>query len=331
MSPLINAALLALCLLVGAERAAAAGASAANPLKLAVADVPHTAPVLIAEALGYFAAEGLAVQVQHHPLGRVCLERLLAGEAHVATVADVPIMFASFARRDFNILASIAQSGRENLLVVRQDRGIATPADLRGKRIGIPAGTSVHYFVDTLLLFHGLQPTDVTEVKLDPADPTGPLVRGDVDAAGLFGPQISQALHGLGANARTLAGPGFFGMSFNLVSLSSGADVSDADAARLLRAVERGQQLLRDDPARARLIVAKALKVHPDALVKSWDDYDFRVHLSQPLITGLESQARWALRSGLVPAGSPMPDYLSLVRPQPLTQVNPRAVRIIGR
>ena len=305
-----------------------AGTSQAATLTLAVADIPYSAPVLIAEAEGYFAAEGLALNIKHYPVGRVCLEQLLAGEAHFATVADAPIMLAGFARRDFNILATTTVSGRENQTVVRTDRGIQTPADLQGKRMGIIQGTSGHYFADTFLLFHGVKLGTVTEQPLDPKDPVGALVRGEVDAAALFGTHVTEALHKLGSQGRVLPGPAFFSVTFNIVSRPASQGVSDDDAVKLLRAVQRATVLLQREPDRARAIVSKALKVSADDLAQTWDGFEFRMQLSQSLITTLEAEARWAQRRRLAPAGE-IPDYLDLVRPEPLKQLDARAVRLI--
>lgn len=305
-----------------------AGAGRGATLTLAVADIPYSAPVLIAEAEGYFAAEGLALQVKHYPVGRMCLERLLAGDAHFATVADTPITLAGFTRRDFGILATTTLSGRENQVVVRTDRSIRQPADLQGKRLGVITGTSGHYFADTFLLFHGVKIDKVTEQPLDPKDPVGALVRGEVDAASLFGTSVTDALNRLGPQGRVLPGPAFFSVTFNIVSRPASQGVSDDDAVKLLRAVQRATVLLQREPERARAIVAKALKVSVEDLAKTWDGFEFRLQLSQSLITTLEAEARWALRRRLVPAGE-VPDYLDLVRPEPLKKLDARAVNLI--
>lgn len=287
-----------------------AGASRAATLTLAVADIPYSAPVLIAEAEGYFAAEGLALNIKHYPVGRICLEALLAGEAHFATVATTTV------------------SGRENQIVVRTDRSITQPADLQGKRLGVIPGTSGHYFADTFMLFHGVKIDSVTEQPLDPKDPVGALVRGEVDAAALFGTSVTDALNRLGPQGRVLPSLPFFSVPFNIVSRPASQGVSDDDAIKLLRAVQRAMVLLQREPERARAIVAKALKVSADDLAKNWDGFEFRLHLSQSLITTLEAEARWALRRRLVPAGE-IPDYLDLVRPEPLKKLAPRAVNLI--
>ena len=299
-------------------------------LTLGVADSgAYAAPVLIADAQGYFAAEGLALKVVRCAFGRICLQKLLDGELHFATVADTPIVFASFTRHDFAVVATITTSGRETQMVVRGDRGIRGPADLKGKRIGMLKGTSGHYFTESFLLFHGVNMADVTLVPLDARDVVGPLVRGEIDAAGLFQPHVLNALRQLGANGATLPGGSFFSLGFNIVSVGEAAGASDEDVQKLLRAVRRADALIRSEPEQARKIVAAALKLDVRELAASWGDFDYRTQLGQGLVNSLESQARWAMRAGLVPAGSRLPDYLDYVRTEPLRRVDPHAVRLV--
>lgn len=303
--------------------------AAPRPLTLAVADLVYAAPMLIAEAEGYFAAEGLQLALLRCAVGRVCLQHLLEGRAHFATAADVPIAVAAFAHKGFSIVATTMTSGTELRLVARQDRGIQRPADLKGKRIGTVKGTSGHYFVDTFLVFHGLKPSDVTLVALDASSAATALVNGEVDAAGLFEPQGRQAVKRLGPMGRVLPSPRFFTLTFNLVSAGADAGVSDDDVRKLLRAAARADALIHTEPDRARAIVARVLKLDAAALAEAWVDFDFKLQLGQPLVNTLEAQARWAMREGLVPAGQPIPDYLDYIRPEPLRQLDARAVRLV--
>ena len=307
---------------------AASRAAAAQRPVLAVADTPLAAAALLAEAEGLFSAEGLALEVRHFPIGRVCLQHLLAGRAQFATAADTPIMLAAFTRQDFGIVATIATSGAEYRMVVRRDRGIGQPADLVGRRIGMLVGSDAHYFAESFLLFHGVPTAGVTWVPLEPGDAPGPLVRGEIDAAALFHPHVGVALHALGPRALALPTPAFFSVTFNLVSASAAAGGSDADLERLLRALRRATALLRDQPARAQAILARVLKLPPAELAATFKSFDFQVELAPSLLTTLEAQSRWAQRQQLVPAGAVAPDLLNLLRPGPLQTVDPRAVRV---
>lgn len=322
-------AVLALAWVTTAAPAAEPGTAPRPPLTLAVAELLYAAPVLIAQAQGYFAAEGLPLKVVHCAVGRLCLQQLLDGQAQFATVADTPLALAAFTRKDLAIIATTTVSGGELRMVARQDRGVSSAAQLKGRRIGIIKGTSSHYFVDTFLLFNGLKTVDVTLVPLDVVAVAVALVRGDVDAAGLFEPWGRDTARQLGDRGRVLPSPRFFTLTFNLVSAGTQAGVSPEDEVRLLRAVKRAETLIREEPERARKILATVLKLDPAMLVEAWGDFEYRLQLGQPLINTLEAQARWALREGLAPAGARMPNFLELINPEPLRRVDPQAMRLV--
>ncbi len=185
-----------------------------------------------------------------------------------------------------------------------------------------------HYFVDTLLQFHGLLPGQYTLVHLEATDQIGPLLRGEIDAVGLLNPGAYLILKTLGSNAVLIPDPRIFTFTANLVGVTIAAGGRDENVIKLLRALKRGLELIRKDPARARAIIAPRLKLDLAGMETVWGDYNFELSLAQPLITALEAQARWALRENLVPGGK-MPDYLDYVRPEPLKKVDRRAVTLV--
>ena len=56
--------------------------------------------------------------------------------------------------------------------------------------------------------------------------------------------------------------------------------------------------------------------------------FDFRVRLDQSLLVLMEEEARWAIRSGLVPKQE-TPNYLSTLEVEPLLAVKPEAVQLV--
>lgn len=308
-----------------------AGTANAQPrgtqLSFAISDSAYSAPALIAADQGFFADEGLNVRVMKCQIGRICLKHLLDGEAQLATVADTPIAFASFMARNFGIVATMTRSGGDTRLLVRTDSHVRAAADLRGKKIGVLKGTSAHYFVDSILLFHGIRQSEVQLVWLDPSDPLGPFVRGQIDAAAYFAPHVHMAVQRLGNRVGSLEVPHFVETTFNLVSSPSPV-VQDEDLVKVLKSLRRAIRLIHDSPDTARAIVARSVGTPQHELELGWKNFSYQLELSQSLITTLEAQARWAVREKFVPAGSPMPDYLGLLRSRPLKQVDPALLRI---
>lgn len=135
----------------------------------------------------------------------------------------------------------------------------------------------------------------------------------------------------LGGRGEALPPMRYFSVLFNLLAApqAPGAGVGGDDDVRLLRALKRAEERIRRSPDEAIGIVASALKLERGAIAESWGNYEFRLHLGQALVDVLESQPRWAAREELVPARTPMPDFLDLLRPGPLRQVDARAVRLI--
>jgi NitT/TauT family transport system substrate-binding protein len=136
-------------------------------------------------------------------------------------------------------------------------------------------------------------------------------------------------LRDLGGRGVALPPVRYFSVIFNLVSALRSPGVHEADDVKLLRALRRAEEYMRKHPEQAITKVADALKVERAAVAVTWTHYEFRLHLGQSLVHVMESQFRWAVREQLVPASMAMPDFLDLLRPGPLRQVDARVVRLV--
>ena len=302
-----------------------AGVAWAAPLVLAIGDTPLFAALLVAEADGLFAAEGLDVKVIHCINGRRCLKHLTDGEADVATVADIPIMFAMHAGHRFDIIATYGITQKENMLVARGDHGIRTAADLAGKRIGVLRGTTVHYYTSTLLLLAGIPRDSVSLVPLDAENVLAPLLAGEVDAAALYKPYGPQAMQQLGRNAVALKPLRAYIVTGNLVAKP---ELPQATLVAVLRATAKACALFSSSPARVQALLAARWKLDAGSVAAQLEGYDFQLSLEQSLLSTLEAESRWAVREGLVGAASP-PDFLARFRVEPLRAINPQLVTLV--
>jgi ABC-type nitrate/sulfonate/bicarbonate transport system substrate-binding protein len=300
---------------------------AAADLVFAVAKVPLSLPVYVAEAQGYFKAEKLDLRIMDCEIGRQCLERLLDGQAQLATVTGSPIVFASLRGAKFSILATIANTQTFNRIITRRNLGIAAVTDLQNKRVGTFQGTSAHYFLELSLLAAGVDPSSVTIVPIQPTAAAQSLASGQTDAVAVFEPFTFDVIDALGSQALVLPSRRLVTDTWNIVVARSLDGQREAELQGLCRALDRAIQFAAANPEDARTIFQARLGLDRAAFERTWRDINFAIELRQSLITGLEGQARWATRQGHV--NGTVPNFLEYVRPDPLARVRASAVSVV--
>ena len=114
-----------------------------------------SAPIYIAESQGFFENNGLDVTIKGYDSGKLPADILLADEADISTSADTVLVVNSFDNPDLKILGTVAFI-RANGLIARKDRGINSPKDLVGKKVGVTTKSTGEFNLDVMLLFNGL-------------------------------------------------------------------------------------------------------------------------------------------------------------------------------
>ena len=315
--------------LVGAAVLAAlcAPAQAGRPLVFAVSRSPLSLPVYVAEERGFFADEGVVINVAECDIGRRCLERMLAGGADLATAAVLPIVRAAMQGERFGVVATIAAARNDAKIITRRGGGVDSAAALAGRRVGTFVGTSAHFMLELSLLTAGIDPARVQIVAIEPGDAVGALRSGRVDAVAVFEPYAWRVAQSLGAEAQVLSDRRLHVESWSVVASAALDRSHDAGLAALCRALLRAVRFIESDRAQAQAILRRRLSLGDEAMAWLLPDVDYEVELRQSLIHGLEEQARWALRSGH--AQGTMPNFLGHLRPGPLAAVRPVAVTVV--
>lgn len=284
--------------------------------------------IFAAQENGYFVDEGVDITIQPHTTGKVALDAVLQGRAHLGTVADVPIMFAVMNNQPVSVVATIFTAERDYGIVARKDKGIDTPASLRGKRIGVTLGTSGHFFLDVFLNRYNILSSEVRIQSVEPGEMSAIWTRGDVDAVATWEPYLSALLLSLGDNGTIFHGKDVYDPVFNLAGTRKYVASHPETVKKILRAVVRGGRFCKDSPDRAHKIVAKAIKTDAVKLKALWPSYRFDVTLDQGLLLALEDETRWAIRNKLT-GRIDMPNYLNHVYPDGLRAVAPNAVTVV--
>lgn len=123
------------------------------------------------------------------------LEAMGADQIDVATVGDGPLIFAAGAGAPIRPIASVRLVDRSegNVILVRNDSGINSIADLRGKRIATTRGSSGHQLLLAALQQAGMSTADVQLSLLAPADGKSAFDAHAVDAWAIWQPYVAIA------------------------------------------------------------------------------------------------------------------------------------------
>ena len=304
-------------------------AGMAQNLTNAVSRTSLSLPLYVAETQKLFADEGLSVQTRECIGGQRCITQLFDGQAQLATASELPVMFHSFARADYAIVATFVTSPRSIKLVARKSAGVASAGQLVGKRVGTVKGTSAHYFLDSFLLFNGVDPKRVDVVALAPEEIEPALREGKIDAAAIWEPFAQKALRALAGDGVALPSARIYTETFNLVASRTLIAQREAELVKVLRALARAQRFILEQPRQAQAILMARLQQDQAYIDATWSDFDYRLSLDQSLISTLEGQARWALREGHVPGDNRIPNYLTFVATEPLRKAEPAAVSVV--
>jgi NitT/TauT family transport system substrate-binding protein len=303
-----------------------AGSAFAAGLTIAVSRTPLSLPLYVAESQGFFAAEGVQVTLKETVGGVRAMQDLGDDKTDLATTSDTTIVFNSFSRNDFAVLATFASSSKHIGIVVGKSAGYARPEQLAGKRIGTVVGSGGQFYSDSWLIFHGVDPKTTRSVSLQPETMATALAKGEVDAVAIWDPYRLDVLKTV-PGATLLPNPGIYTVSLNLAAERKLMGSRDEDLTRVLRALLRAEQFIGAEPAKAQALLRERLKLEQAYVDQVWPNYRYRLALEQSLLTTLESEARWARQEGHVRADR-SPNFLSFIYSGPLRKVSPDRVGI---
>ncbi len=287
-----------------------------------------SAPVQIAEHEGYFKEEGINIISQEFDSGKAALATMLAeGKLDMVTVSQTPIVFNSFTRNDFTIIACMVTSDFDVKILARKDHGILYPRDLKGKKVGLTKKSAGQFFLHRFLNQSGILDSAVEIQDIPTSKLSQALAEGQVDAISTWEPNISNAQKELGDQAMIISGKGLFREDFYFVANKKFLENNQRTVKSFLKAIQKAQDFIHNDKEKSIEIVSQRLKIEPIFVASAWDDFDFELTLDQTVLITLEDEARWVIKDKLVESQE-MPDFLDLISLDELEDVNPDGVRL---
>ena len=297
-------------------------------ITVSISRLESSAPYWIAEDQHFFAQNGLKVTFKEPDTGLAALDELSKGDADIAAAAEFPVVERIFQKESLRIIGYTAK-GDYLYLVGRKDRGIETISDLRGKRVGLIAGTIQAFYLGRYLELHGMTIDAVTLVDVKTlAESVNAIVAGSIDAVVVAEPYASSAEDSLGANALVWpvqSGQPFYGL---VVSTEAWARSHPDLVTRLLKSLAQAEEYALCHPAEAKTILQKRLQVDAAFVQAAWSRNQFTLALDQSLIVAMEDEARWLIRNHLTPE-TEVPNFADYIYEDGLKAVRPEAVNII--
>ena len=316
-----------LCMLAAlAAFADIAGAQAAETVRLAQNQGPISGVSIVAARKGYFANNGLDVQVSNFTTGKQCLDTVMGGAADIATTAEAPTTAAAMSGQKIAFLARTEYSYIKTLTAAAA--GINKLGDLKGKRIAFTAGTGGEVYTMELLKAAKLTKDDVTLVNLRPQDMVAALASDSIDAYGTWEPHINNGVKALGSKAKLLDTKGIYAETFNIVMMQDYLQKKPAVATSFLKSLVEAEAWIKGNRDAAIGIVSEFVKMPADDLRPIWDDYVYQVALDEKTLDVLNAHAGWRLATGNHPPGAVMPDWRTVIFTSPLKSVAPDRVTL---
>jgi ABC-type nitrate/sulfonate/bicarbonate transport system substrate-binding protein len=282
----------------------------------------------IAQAKGYFQQEGLDVTTNMHPYGKLALQDMLEGKSDFATASETAIMFSVLDGAEISIFATIHKINNDEGIVARTDKGINTPYDLKGKRIGLTYATTTEFFLDTFLSINSISIKEVELFNIHQEKLLEAIEVGKVDAIVAFNPYLINIQKKIGENGITFKNKNIYTKTFNIVSSKKYINNNPEKVKKVLRALCKAERFYKKKPEESLRIAASLNKIDIAEIRGILDMATVELSLNQSLLLALEDESRWAIKKRLTSATN-VPNYLDYIYLDGLQSVKPAAIEIL--
>ena len=151
----------------------------------------------LAKLTGVFDNAPYKVKFARFTYGPPLVQAAASGDIDLGSVGDVPPITGAAKAYGFKVVAvnrSLTPDQAVENIIVPKGSTLKTAADLKGKRIAVPQGSSAHGLALNALKSVGLTPKDAKLVFLDPAAAATAFNTGKVDAWSIWNPQSAIAV-----------------------------------------------------------------------------------------------------------------------------------------
>jgi taurine transport system substrate-binding protein len=232
---------------------AAAGlfADAASAEKIIIGHFGNPTPMqLLASSDAVQEATGWDVEWRKFAAGTDVIAAMASGDVVLSELGSSPLAIATSQGVDLQLIAFSDVIGKAESLIAHEGSGISSVADLKGKRVAVPVGSTAHFSLMGALQHEGIPESDVTIMSMPPDQIAAAWEQGVLDAAWIWQPVQSEILKTgtLILGADTTAEWGFPTFDGWVVDREFGAEHKD-EVVAFLKEVDRVNKLYLADPS----------------------------------------------------------------------------------
>jgi len=233
-------------------------------------------PQYVAQDRGYFEDEGLDVEIVHFKSTADAIPVVATGDIEFGMTSNAPILRSIESGVPVKAIGvalyySADEGHRDIAYVALEESGIKSVEDLKGKRIAIPyVGGDSHAYIVGILKKQGIDPADVTFVTVPWPYQIDAMVKGEVDAAGLFSTHLAE-MELEGINYTIVASAVDLLPRIDVVVVYSSEEFIKENpevVRKFLRAFYRGQVYLKTQPEGYRAYLADYTGLEPELIEK---------------------------------------------------------------
>lgn len=296
-------------------------------VKLTCPNTAYSIPTIIAIEKGFFAENGLDVNVNYVKTGKIAMDDLVGGNANFANIVETNVAFAGFNNPDIQVVCNI-EKVYDASIVARKDKKINSPKDLKGKKLGIMLATTSQVFADKFLDKYNIPKSTVQMVNLLPPAMQSAIIEGSgVDAISVWQPYVYNVQKALGNNAITFIEKDIYTGYMNLAGNKTFMQKHPEAVEGLLKGYIKAEQFLTANKEESIQILSKVLALDKPVLESIWDEYEFKISLEKELLAATTSEGKWIVESQKEFSGKVLPDYSKFFDSSYLSKIAPERVK----
>ncbi|TCT03099.1 taurine ABC transporter substrate-binding protein [Paralcaligenes ureilyticus] len=169
--------------------------AAANAEKVIIGTFGDPTPSHVAIAQGKFVkATGWNIEWRKFASGADVIAAMASGDVQLSELGSSPLAIAASQGVDVKLFLISFLIGSSESLIVRNGSGIDKTADLKGKRIAVPIGSTSHFSLMGALSHWGINQKDVKIIGMSPDQINAAWAQKAIDAAFVWNPVQSVLL-----------------------------------------------------------------------------------------------------------------------------------------